>query len=34
MPKAVAAVREALTPYVTPRGVEMSSAAWVVTATR
>jgi SAM-dependent methyltransferase len=31
-PRVAAAVREALAPYVTPAGVRMASAAWVVTA--
>ncbi len=32
LPKVTEAVREALAPYTTPRGVVMSSAAWIVTA--
>jgi SAM-dependent methyltransferase len=32
--RAVDAVREALAPYVTPRGVELGSAVWLVTARR
>jgi SAM-dependent methyltransferase len=34
VPKATAAVRDALAPYVTPRGVVLPSATWVVTAAR
>jgi SAM-dependent methyltransferase len=32
--RALDAVREALAPYVTPAGVEMATAGWLVTATR
>ena len=32
MPRVVASVREALAPYVTPQGVRMASASWIVTA--
>ena len=32
--RAIAAVRDALEPYVTPRGVELGSAVWVVRARR
>ena len=31
-PRVAAAVREALAPYVTPRGIRMASASWIVTA--
>jgi SAM-dependent methyltransferase len=34
MPAVTAAVREALGPYVTPRGVVMASKAWIVTGRR
>jgi SAM-dependent methyltransferase len=33
MPRVTDAVREALAPYVTPRGIYMPSASWIVTAT-
>ncbi len=33
-PRIVAALREALAPFATPRGVAMASAAWIVTARR
>ena len=32
-PRVAAAVREAIAPYLTPQGVRMDSASWVVTAT-
>lgn len=32
LPRVAAAVEEALRPYLTPRGVAMASAAWIVTA--
>jgi hypothetical protein len=32
--RAVDAVREALEPYVTPRGIELGSAVWIVRARR
>jgi hypothetical protein len=31
-PRVAAAVRDALTPYVTEQGVRMASASWIVTA--
>jgi hypothetical protein len=33
-PKVMAALREAMTPFATPRGVAIGSSAWVVTARR
>jgi len=34
LPRIIAAVREALAPFLTPQGVRMPSAAWIVTARR
>jgi SAM-dependent methyltransferase len=33
-PKVIAALREAMTPFATPRGVAIGSSAWIVTARR
>jgi hypothetical protein len=32
-PRVAAAVRESIAPYLTPQGVRMASASWIVTAT-